>query len=239
MSIFRRIISVLCLPVAFFMLITGLSFVSADRQKSREADTEKAVSEDFKPIFRFAVASDIHINAGDSINPERLKKLFTSAYRYADNHPTYKLLDAVVMTGDNCDTGADAEYEILKNVINENKRDETALVAIMGNHEFHETAHEGFVRHMQQDLNPHVVIKGFHFIGISPSPSDTWQTPLQINWLRQQKLVHSDVSASSYGLCPLSADHQFLRALPRSCQQSAEYMAEQLHSGRRRHFELL
>ena len=186
MAIFRRIISVLCLPVAFFMLITGLSFVSADRQKSREADTEKAVSEDFKPIFRFAVASDIHINAADSINPERLKKLFTSAYRYADNHPTYKLLDAVVMTGDNCDTGADAEYEILKNVINENKRDETALVAIMGNHEFHETAHEGFVRHMQQDLNPHVVIKGFHFIGISPSPSDTWQTPLQINWMSAQ-----------------------------------------------------
>jgi 3',5'-cyclic AMP phosphodiesterase CpdA len=167
-------------------MITGLSAVSADRQKTDETVTQTSIAEAFTPVFRFAVASDVHINANDGTNTERFRQLFASAYRYADNHPSYRLLDAVVLTGDNCDSGSDAEYEILTSVIRENLRDETKLIAIMGNHEFGGTGHEGFVRHMGQELDPHVVVKGFHFIGLSPDPSDTWQTPLQINWMSAQ-----------------------------------------------------
>ena len=186
MAFFHRLIAILCLPLAIFMLLTEISPVTLNQQKKREAAVEASVSEDFEPVFRFAVASDVHINADDSTTAGRLKQLFETAYRYADEHPTYNLLDAVVFTGDNCDNGSDAEYEILRSVIDENKRDDTEIIAIMGNHEFHETGHEGFVRHMEQDLDPHVVVKGFHFIGLSPSPEDTWHTPLQLNWMSAQ-----------------------------------------------------
>ncbi len=186
MTFIRRIITILSLPIALVMFLTGLSPVTKDQQKTREAAVEASTQADFVPVFRFAVASDVHISAGDQTNTERFKKLFDSVYRYTDGHPTYNLLDALVLTGDNCDTGADAEYELLKGVIGEKKRDETTLIAIMGNHEFRETAHEGFVRHMGQALDPHVVVKGFHFIGLSPDPEDTWHTPKQINWMSAQ-----------------------------------------------------
>ncbi len=186
MFIFGKIIAILSLPLAFFTLVTGLSPVTEKQQEAREAAVDASVEADYEPVFRFAVATDIHISAGDDTNAKRLQKLFETAYNYSDNHPTYQTLDALVLTGDNCDSGSDAEYEILKSVIGENKRDETKLIAVMGNHEFAQTGHEGFVRHMEQELDTHVVVKGFHFIGISPSPSDTWHTPLQINWMSAQ-----------------------------------------------------
>ena len=136
MTFLRKIKAVLCLPLAFLMLVTGITPITADRQKAREAAVERSVSEAFEPVFRFAVASDIHISTEDRTNTDRLQKLFETAYRYADAHPSYTLLDAVVMTGDNCNTGSDAEYKVLRNVIDENIRDDTALIAIMGNHEF-------------------------------------------------------------------------------------------------------
>ncbi len=186
MVFFRRIIAILCLPLALFMLLTELTPVTEKQQKAREEAVETAIEEDFEPIFRFAVASDIHISTGDSTNTRRFEQLFHSAYRYAENHPTYQTLDALVLTGDNCDTGADEEYVILNRVIKEQMRDETTLVAIMGNHEFNKTGLDGFKRNMQQEPDTHTVVKGFHFIGLSPAPSDTWQLPTQINWMSAQ-----------------------------------------------------
>ena len=186
MNIIRRIIAILSLPFAFLMLVTEFSPVTLSQQKELEAKTDASLSDDFEPVLRFAVASDVHISADDDTNVKRLVKLFETAYRYSGAHPTYNTLDALVLTGDNCDSGSDAEYEILKSVISENKRKETTLIAIMGNHEFGKTGHEGFKRHMEQELDTHVVVKGFHFIGLSPSPSDTWQTPLQLNWMSAQ-----------------------------------------------------
>lgn len=186
MFVFEKLVAILSLPLAFFMLVTGIAPVTEQQQKAREAAVDASIGEDFEPVFRFAVASDIHISAGDDTNAKRLQKLFETAYRYSDAHPTYRSLDALVLTGDNCDSGSDAEYEILKSVIGENKREETKLIAIMGNHEFNQTGHEGFVRHMEQELDTHVVVKGFHFIGLSPAPTDTWQTPVQINWMSEQ-----------------------------------------------------
>ncbi|MBR5428238.1 MAG: metallophosphoesterase, partial [Clostridia bacterium] len=136
MNILKRIVPILSLPLAFLMLVTGFSFVSADKQKAREEELDAETAEDFEPVFRFAVASDVHISAGDDTTAKRLAKLFETAYRYSDSHPTYQTLDALVLTGDNCDSGSEAEYEILLGVINANIRpDETQLITVMGNHE--------------------------------------------------------------------------------------------------------
>ena len=104
LAVLRRILSILSLPMAFVMLVTGLSPVTGSDQKAREAAIETAAAGTFEPVFRFAVASDVHVSAGDPTIAGRLKKLFDSVYRYADAHPTYNLLDAFVLTGDNSRT---------------------------------------------------------------------------------------------------------------------------------------
>jgi hypothetical protein len=56
----------------------------------------------------------------------------------------------------------------------------------MGNHEFTSTGLEGYERHMGEPRDKHEVVKGFHFIGMSPCPTDTWHTPAQLLWLRRE-----------------------------------------------------
>ena len=80
--------------------------VTKDQQKTREAAVEASTQADFVPVFRFAVASDVHISAGDQTNTERFRKLFDSVYRYTDGHPTYNLLtDDFMRTAASTDGG--------------------------------------------------------------------------------------------------------------------------------------
>ena len=182
----KRIIAFLCVPIALFTLIFGVSYVSKDKQIALEQKMEEEIQQEFVPVFRIAVASDVHIKEDDDTNAKRLAKLFETAYRYSDSHPTYNTLDAVLLAGDNCNTGSDGEYEILNRVIKENIREETQMVTVMGNHEFAQTGLDGYEKHMGEPRDKHVVIKGFHIIGMSPSPKDTWHTPTQLNWLSKE-----------------------------------------------------
>ena len=183
MLFFRRVAAVLALPVALIALLTEVSSVSKAKQETLEAALAQELDDAFVPVFRFAIASDVHISTSDSTTAERLAKLFETAYRYSDSHPTYQCLDAVLLAGDNCDSGADEEYEILKRVIKENIREDTQLVTVMSNHEFAKTGLEGYEKQMGEPRDKHVVIKGFHIIGLSPNPTDTWHTPDQLFWL--------------------------------------------------------
>ena len=169
--------------LAFLMLVTCFSPISRSRQIELEAQNADAIAQEFVPVFRFAIASDVHISANDRTNTDRFTKLFETAYRYSDDHPTYKCLDAVLLAGDNCNSGTDEEYAILNGVVKENMREGTQFVPIMGNHEFGGGGHEGYERNMETPLDLHVVIKGFHIIGLSPDPKDTWQTLKQANWM--------------------------------------------------------
>ena len=186
MTTVKRLVMILSMPLAFLMLVTGLSPIPRMKQELLEEAVEAEIAGEFTPVFRFAVASDVHINAGDDTTAKRLAKLFETAYRYAHAQP-YPTLDAVVLVGDNCDSGSEAEYDILTGVIRENLlTEETQLITVMGNHEFGVTGHEGYVRRMGEELDKHVVVKGFHFIGMSPAPTDTWHTPSQLNWMATQ-----------------------------------------------------
>ena len=182
----RRMIAVLLVPVTFLMLVTGFSPVTKSRQKVLEADLAEDIERDFVPVFRFAIASDVHIKTDDDTTTKRFEKLFRTAYEYADSHESYNGLDAVCLAGDNCNSGSDEEYAILNRVVDENLREGTEFITVMGNHEFATTGHEGYVRNMGEELDKHVVVKGYHFIGLSPDPKDTWHTPLQLNWLSKE-----------------------------------------------------
>ncbi len=185
MEIIRRIFAALAVPLALIMLVTGLSFVPKSKQEKLEAAVEAELQEDFQPVFRFAVASDVHIMENDPTNTERLRQMLDTAYRYAESQD-YASLDAVVLCGDNCNTGSDGEYDILNSVFEEKLREGTELFTVMGNHEFARTGHEGYVRHMGQPLDRHAVIKGFHFIGLSPDPDDTKHTLKQADWMARE-----------------------------------------------------
>ena len=186
MNVLKRIVAIFALPLAFLMLVTGVSIIPKSRQEQLEADIAAEIEEDFTPVLRFAVASDVHISAGDDTNAKRLAKMFETAYAYAHSQE-YDKLDAVLLVGDNCDSGSDEEYEILLDVINGNLiPDETQMITVMGNHEFRYTGHEGYVRYMGEELDKHVVVNGFHFIGMSPSPSDVWHTPSQLFWMSKE-----------------------------------------------------
>ena len=123
---------------------SGLSFISKDKQVELEKKTEEATQEDFTPVFRFVITSDVHIQANSDTNAERLADFIQTAYRYSESHPSYNTLDAILLAGDNCDRGTDEEYEILKRVVKENIREESQLVTIMGNHEFGGTGLDGY-----------------------------------------------------------------------------------------------
>ncbi len=193
MLFIHRIKYFLAFPLALLMLLTGISPISGSRQAKLEAELAASIEQDFVPVFRFAITSDVHVRANDSTTADRLAQLFQTAYRYSGSHPTYKTLDAVLLAGDNCESGSDEEYAVLNRVVREIIREETQFVPIMGNHEFSVGGHEGYERNMDTPLDLHVVIKGFHIIGLSPDPKDTWQTLKQANWMyRELKKAEAD-----------------------------------------------
>ncbi len=80
MLFLRRIGRFLAVPLALLTLATGFSPVTRTRQAQMEAQLADEVEQAFEPVFRFAVASDVHIKADDLTNAERFGRLFVTAY---------------------------------------------------------------------------------------------------------------------------------------------------------------
>ncbi len=139
---------------------------------------------DFVPVVRLAVCSDTHINNNtrDTL-AQRLGKLFDTAYRYADAHPTYNTLDAVLMAGDITNNGNADQYKALNAVIDAHIRPETELFATMGNHEYFGGGQPVFLANMSDSLDVHAVVKGFHIIGLSPRNGNDYPSDV-IRWLK-------------------------------------------------------
>ena len=92
--------------------------------------------DDFTPVVRFVVCSDIHLDGDETQQAAiRFANLFTDMYEYAEGCD-YKNLDAVLVAGDFTGGGAEKEYQIYNKIINENKKDETQILTVLGNHEF-------------------------------------------------------------------------------------------------------
>ena len=139
----------------------------------------------FVPAIRLAVCSDTHITDTTNERAVRLGKLFDTAYRYADAHPTYQALDAVLMAGDITNTGYESEFKALNTIIRKHIRPETQLIATMGNHEWIGGGPDVFLACMSDTLDPHVVINGFHIIGLSPRNTNDYPAA-QIRWLKEE-----------------------------------------------------
>ena len=148
--------------------------------------------DDFKPVLRFAVASDVHIHVDDKTDenqPERIRlaQFINKAYELAEASNTgYTKLDAICFAGDVANQGLDEEAEIFINICKQNVRPGTELLNVLGNHDQFkgaDTALERFEKIFDTDLNYDVVINGYHLIGVSYSTQKDYKADGVKQWL--------------------------------------------------------
>ena len=151
--------------------------------------------DDFKPVLRFAVASDVHIQVDDKTDdtqPERIRlaQFINKAYDLAEASTTgYNKLDAVCFAGDMANQGLDEEAEIYIRICKENIRPGTKLLNVLGNHDQFkgaDTAKDRFEKIFDAPLNFNEVINGFHLIGVSYSTQKDYKADGVKDWLNTQ-----------------------------------------------------
>ncbi len=169
----------------------GLLFIDS-LVKNGKKPISVNVPSDFNPVLRFVAVSDIHLNGEDTQEAaKRFRNLFSDMYEYSASSD-YKKLDAVMVAGDFTGGGAEKEYEIFNKTVKENIKEETALLTVLGNHEFinyrDEDATVGYrvyKKYINEAVDTHTVINGFHFIGVSYD-DDGKKFSGKLNWLRAE-----------------------------------------------------
>ena len=121
-------------------------------------------------VLRFVVMSDVHTGHVEDVEVVRFNKAMDVCYTYAAAQE-YKPLDALLVAGDMTKCGYEHEMIAFKEILDKNIKDGTRALLVMGNHEyFKETGKQvsdRWQRIMEQSMNTHEVINGYHFIGIS------------------------------------------------------------------------
>lgn len=157
-----------------------------------EADYE------FTPVLRVVLSSDIHTriagetvegsykatNDDEALSVSRTEQLFRATYKYADGE-AYKGVDAVLVAGDYTDDGRLSQYNRFFQIVEDNIRPGTELLACLGNHEFRNTGEDNVSNHSSfsgtydrfldyfgeygyDGVDDVRVLNGFTFIGFSP-----------------------------------------------------------------------
>ena len=163
------------------------STVSEAGSSAEESSGTEELGE-FETAFRFVVTSDNHVSTVNDASAKRLAQLFKSTYAYAETQE-YDKVDAFVAVGDITNYGQTYEYDAWKSIVNANKKDETQLITVMGNHEFYGNLNDlewgvnGYTQNMDPELNKHVVVNGYHFIGVSTYGEGDYSGDLE--WLEQ------------------------------------------------------
>ena len=178
----KRILSLLVSLTTFV-----LSAVSPFNAVSAPKDDE-----DFKPLLRFVIASDTHIKAIGDVRCHRIQKILSLAYSEAKQNKTYSTLDAAIFAGDLTDDGRTDEFIGFRSAVDSvRKKDETQFLAVVAK------SHDGNTHDKDSlslyeslsgmDSDFHVVIHGFHFIGLSASKTQgDHYSEYQRVWLREQ-----------------------------------------------------
>ncbi len=145
--------------------------------KTDVPDEEYFAEGNFKPVLRFAVASDVHINDTEGqAEKERLAKLFDVSYAYARQDTSHSTLDSVVFVGDILTSGTEKQMHYFNNIVNEKIKTETQMIYLYGSHEY-QNGGQDFIKKYnalyENKETGHVVINGFHFIYLSPDQGNT------------------------------------------------------------------
>ncbi len=182
---FRRIINAV-IASAFTCYFGVYSLVGGVNKQPPE------VPEDFTPVLRFAVCSDVHLSGEENqANAKRFTALYNDTYDYAATQ-SYKGFDAVIVAGDMTGGGREPEYEMFMKIINDNTVGDTQTLVCMGNHEFIEyrdydatIGYDVYKKFVSEDVDTHTVINGYHFIGVSYA-DDGKTFKSKVEWLKAE-----------------------------------------------------
>ncbi len=179
---------------AKFMTMLFTAFFSFFSFSAGTGKTPPEVPEDFEPVLRFAVCSDVHLSGDeDDVNAKEFREFFTQSYAYSKESDSYKNLDAVMICGDMTEWGREKEYQIYQKIVSEELKDDTKHLCCMGNHEFIEerevegiNALDNYKNYVNENVDTHEVINGYHFIGLSYSDKDENYSDEKIEWLKAE-----------------------------------------------------
>lgn len=146
---------------------------------------------EFKPVLRFVASSDAHIEGVDSVGYVRLKKAIDFSLDLSREDEYHKKLDAMLMAGDFTDHGTAEEFEAFGQLYNYASERGTPLLSIVARgHEcvtMKKKSLSCFKRITGQETDFHIVIGGYHFIGLSTTAFPVlYYSPLQKRWLKRQ-----------------------------------------------------
>ena len=146
----------------------------------------------FTPVLRFIASSDTHVRDTDDTTVQRIGKMIDLGYSAAESDPHYKTLDALVIAGDLTNDGTKTEFEKFTAAVNGSLKAETRFLGVVAKN------HDGYKMRRAKmrgvyssltgnDADFHVVIRGYHFIGVSASEYDLLHyDPGQLAWLKAQ-----------------------------------------------------
>ena len=132
-----------------------------------------AAGEDFVPVLRFVASSDTHVRDNNNTTVRRIGKMMDMAYSVAESDSNYRALDALLVAGDLTNDGTRFMGVVAKN-------------------------HDGYKMSRRElreyytsltgvDADFHMIINGFHFIGLSASVDDgVHYSTEQLSWLREE-----------------------------------------------------
>ena len=170
----------LMLAVPFLLPVVPVAFAQA------------ASDEPFQPVIRFVAASDTHVRDSDNVTADRIGKMMRLAYAEADSHPTYQKIDALLIAGDLTNDGTKTEFDKFQNAVNNALRPGTQFLGVVAkNHDGYELPRKEMRAYYSEvsanDADFHVVINGYHFIGVSASENQAAHYDSnQLKWFREQ-----------------------------------------------------
>ena len=151
---------------------------------------------DFQPILRFAVCSDIHMHTGDDEHADRLRRFVRRVYADAVEDTAYPAVDALLVCGDLTDRGTEAQITAFWQVMREELHSDTQVLSILA--KCHDNWSEGEGRDNPKTGLAYYravtglptsfcrVIGGCAFVGVSTSEeTGVYYDDGQREWLRQ------------------------------------------------------
>ena len=172
------------------MAIDNLVLRAGFKGEESVSDETYFSDENYNPVLRFLVASDVHISTNTSIRDSNLANTLDWAYEMAESSPKYKALDATLFAGDISDNGDVLPLNTFNSIVKSKLKGNTQFIVSMGNHDFRMTSPEASISQFANLFGPvdkHLVINGFHFITLSPDLSEGEHfSESKVEWLDEQ-----------------------------------------------------
>ena len=169
------------------IILSVFTLIASVISPSFVAPVPEMAQDDFIPVMRFVATSDTHIETLGDIGCQRTSAMLKTAYAISEADEDYKNLDAVVFSGDLTDNGKRKSFYAFAAITDNEIREGTERLAVVAkahdSYTFFNNSLDVFTDITGQETDFHRVIGGFHFIGISRSPTLKHYTKQQVQWL--------------------------------------------------------